>query len=271
MKRNAVAALHSGYWTLQLAGVSLFLIAARVPRGGRALSALLLAWPIAVILTAPGLMAFYTSYGFLFPRFLAPGRLRGLIAAGTGVALATAAAALGLAVAFFGFRQPVFSRPAELFALVVALAGLAAVHGASALVVRGFVTWYGRNTQMPIAAIEPPPEPQQQLVEPPSRDFIFVKTEQRLERVRLDEILVIEGQRDYRRIHTQTRRIMTLQTFSELEASLPCDVICRVHKSYMVGVGKIDSIERGRITIQQFTIPISDTYRERFYTAIGQR
>ena len=102
-----------------------------------------------------------------------------------------------------------------------------------------------------------------------ARDFIFVKTELRLERVPLGDVLVIEGQRDYRRIHTEDRRIMTLQTFGELERAIAPDVICRVHKSFMVALGKIETIEQGRVRIRDWTIPISDTYRDRFFALIG--
>lgn len=98
--------------------------------------------------------------------------------------------------------------------------------------------------------------------------FIFIKTENRLEKVNLDEILFIEGMRDYRRIHTINKRIMTLQNFSELEQLLPAKLICRVHKSYMVSISKIDEIERSRIKISKHIIPISETYRTHFYSQI---
>src|SRR5215203_831049 len=100
------------------------------------------------------------------------------------------------------------------------------------------------------------------------RDSIFVKTEQRLERVNLADIVLIEGQRDYRRIHTRTKRIMTLQSFGAFERQISPDVICRVHKSYMVALDKIESIEGRRITIRGLRIPISNTYRDRFFAAI---
>jgi two-component system LytT family response regulator len=100
------------------------------------------------------------------------------------------------------------------------------------------------------------------------RDYIFVKTEQRLERVDLADIVLIEGQRDYRRIHTSTRRIMTLQSFGAFERQISPEVICRVHKSYMVALDKIESIEGRRITMRGLTIPISDTYRERFLALV---
>lgn len=102
----------------------------------------------------------------------------------------------------------------------------------------------------------------------PQNDFIFIKTENRLEKIALSEILFIEGMRDYRRIHTSSKKIMTLQNFKELEVIIPAKQICRVHKSYMVSLSKIDSIERSRIYIDKTIIPISDTYREHFFSLI---
>lgn len=100
-------------------------------------------------------------------------------------------------------------------------------------------------------------------------NFIFVKTENRLEKVNLEDILFIEGMRDYRRIHTVHKRIMTLQNFSEFETVLPANIICRVHKSYMVAVAKIESIERSRIKIASQIIPISDTYKTAFFELLN--
>lgn len=111
-----------------------------------------------------------------------------------------------------------------------------------------------------------------QLTEPGTTptDYIFVKTENRLEKISVPDILFIEGMRDYRRIHTRTKRIMTLQTFGDLERMLPPDRVCRVHKSYMVGLANIEAIERSRILIGEQRIPVSDTYRAEFFALIGQ-
>lgn len=100
-------------------------------------------------------------------------------------------------------------------------------------------------------------------------DFIFVKTENRLEKIMLDEIIYIEGMRDYRRIHTVNKRIMTLQNFSEFEKLIPSHVVCRVHKSFMVALNKIESIERSRIKIADQLIPISETYKVAFFHLIN--
>ncbi|MBX7169419.1 MAG: LytTR family DNA-binding domain-containing protein [Pyrinomonadaceae bacterium] len=102
-----------------------------------------------------------------------------------------------------------------------------------------------------------------------NRNFIFVKTENRLEKINLREIIYIEGMRDYRRIHTTNKKIMTLQTFSEFEKQIPPNIICRVHKSYMVSIEKIDSIEKDQIKIGEKHFPLSDTYKKRFYSLIN--
>ena len=75
--------------------------------------------------------------------------------------------------------------------------------------------------------------------------------------------------RDYRRIHTADKRIMTLQTFKDLEQEIPQNIICRVHKSFMVSLDKIVSIERDRIKIKDVLIPISETYKKEFLELIN--
>jgi two-component system, LytTR family, response regulator len=102
-------------------------------------------------------------------------------------------------------------------------------------------------------------------------DFIFVKTENRLEKILLNDIIYIEGMRDYRKIHTVGKKIMTLQNFSEFEKIIPSTVLCRVHKSYMVALNKIETIERNRIKMGTHIIPISDTYKDVFFQVISNR
>ena len=103
-----------------------------------------------------------------------------------------------------------------------------------------------------------------------SREYFFVKTEYRLQKVDFSEILFIEGMRDYRRLHLTASKIMTLETFGDLERQLPAGRFCRVHKSYLVALDRVESIERDRIRIGAEYIPVSDTYREDFYRKIGR-
>jgi DNA-binding LytR/AlgR family response regulator len=103
------------------------------------------------------------------------------------------------------------------------------------------------------------------------KNFIFVKTEYRLEKFFLREILYIEGMGDYRRIHAAGKSVMTLQTFADFERQIAPGIICRVHKSYMVSLDKIDSIEKDLIKIKDRIIPISETYKQRFFNLIDHR
>ena len=97
------------------------------------------------------------------------------------------------------------------------------------------------------------------------RKFIFIKTEHRLEKLLFSELLYIEGMRDYRSVRTTQKKIMTLQTFGDLESDIPESIACRVHKSYMVAIDKIESIERDQIRIRDTMIPISETYKKAFF------
>lgn len=97
---------------------------------------------------------------------------------------------------------------------------------------------------------------------PAEKRAVFIKTEYRLEKLELDELLYIEGMRDYRRIHTVSKQIMTLQTFGELEQLIPPGVACRVHKSFVVALDKIDAIGREVLRVKGREIPVSETYRK---------
>lgn len=113
--------------------------------------------------------------------------------------------------------------------------------------------------------------PQEQTAPANRHDFIFVKTEHKIQKIYLDDILYIEGLKDYISIFTKTERIITLQNMKKMEESLPSKSFIRVHKSYIVAVGKIESIERSRIQIGEKTIPIGDTYREYFFKQIEDK
>ena len=98
--------------------------------------------------------------------------------------------------------------------------------------------------------------------------FIFVKTEHKIQKIYLDDILYIEGLKDYISIFTRSERVITLQNMKKMEESLPSKSFIRVNKSYIIALGKIESIERSRIQIGEKIIPIGDTYREYFFKQI---
>lgn len=96
------------------------------------------------------------------------------------------------------------------------------------------------------------------------KDYVFVKTEYRMERINFSDILYIEGQGAYLRIVTLESKIMTLLNFQNMENLLPSNNFIRVHKSYIVAMNKIESIERNIIKIGGQRIPIGMSYREKF-------
>lgn len=103
----------------------------------------------------------------------------------------------------------------------------------------------------------------------PAADYIFVKTEYKLVKINTDDILYIEGMQNYVAIYTKTEKIISLQNIKKMEEQLPKKQFARVHKSYMVALNKINSIERSRIYIADAVIPLGDVYRDGFYQLIA--
>jgi two-component system LytT family response regulator len=99
-------------------------------------------------------------------------------------------------------------------------------------------------------------------------EFIFVKTEHRIQKINLSDIIYIEGLQNYVLIQTLAERVMSLQTLKKLEEQLPSAQFARVHKSYIVAMRHISAIERSRIIINGTTIPIGDSYRSAFFNRI---
>lgn len=100
------------------------------------------------------------------------------------------------------------------------------------------------------------------------RKTIFVKNGYALERIDIDDILYVEGQKEFLQIVTKTRKVMTLMSFKALQDMLPADNFVRVHKSFLVAIDKIEAVERNRIKIAGELIPIGDTYHDEFYEAL---
>jgi DNA-binding LytR/AlgR family response regulator len=98
-------------------------------------------------------------------------------------------------------------------------------------------------------------------------DYIFIKSGYKLVKIILDDILYVEGLRDYQHIVTKTEKVIASHSIHELEKLLPKSMI-RCHKSYIVSLGKINSIERNRIKIGNKYIPIGEAYKEDFYSRI---
>jgi two-component system, LytTR family, response regulator len=99
-------------------------------------------------------------------------------------------------------------------------------------------------------------------------NFIFIKSDSKMIKINLADILFIEGLKDYLSIQTNTEKLITLQNLKTFEQHLNPQQFMRVHKSYIVSLNKIDTIERNRIFIGKHVIPIGDTYRDVFLKRI---
>lgn len=128
-----------------------------------------------------------------------------------------------------------------------------------------------QHQKQDVAAAVPVATPVASPTNAPIQDFIFVKTEHKIQKIALDDILYIEGLKDYISIFTKTDRVITLQNMKKMEETLPKGNFIRVHKSYIIAVDKIESIERSRIAIAGKTIPVGDTYRDAFFKLIDSR
>ncbi|WP_372755548.1 LytR/AlgR family response regulator transcription factor [Labilibaculum sp.] len=100
-------------------------------------------------------------------------------------------------------------------------------------------------------------------------NHLFIKSEYKIIRIEIGDILYIEGMREYVRIHlANAKPLMTLLSMKKIEEKLPSASFMRVHRSYIVNLQKISTIERNRIIFNDVYIPISDQYKEKFQSFI---
>jgi len=102
-------------------------------------------------------------------------------------------------------------------------------------------------------------------------NHMFIKSGHATVRVNFNDILFIEGMKDYLRIWTTDSKIMTLMSFKSMEEILPRAAFTRIHKSYLVAIDKIDSIERNRVRIAGEYLPVGESYKHHFNEIVNKR
>ena len=104
-------------------------------------------------------------------------------------------------------------------------------------------------------------------------DSIFVKVDYKLVQVRLNDILYVEGLKDYLKIYLkgQARPLLSLMSLKSLEGLLPTTQFIRVHRSYIVRKDKIESVDRGRIVVDGVFIPIGESFKADFTAYLNGR
>ncbi len=104
-----------------------------------------------------------------------------------------------------------------------------------------------------------------------NEDFLFIKSEYKILKVKLKDIKYIEGMREYVRIHlTNEKPIMTLLSMKVVAQQLPSNSFMRIHRSYIVNLNMITTIERNRIVFDKVYIPVSENYKEDFQQFISK-
>lgn len=105
-----------------------------------------------------------------------------------------------------------------------------------------------------------------------NNDYLFIKSEYKIIRIELKNITYIEGMREYVRIHLSGKKpVITLLSFKKLMEKLPPENFMRVHRSYIVNLKKISTIERMRIIFDDDArIPVSDQYKEAFQKYVDE-
>ena len=96
------------------------------------------------------------------------------------------------------------------------------------------------------------------------RDYVFVKSDYKLIKINLSDILFLSGLRDYTQIFLKgkTSPLTTLQNLKDFESKLPENWFIRVHRSYIISLSQVDSISRNEISIGTHNIPIGNAYRQ---------
>jgi DNA-binding LytR/AlgR family response regulator len=104
-------------------------------------------------------------------------------------------------------------------------------------------------------------------------DSFFVKSDYKLVRIFYDDILYIEGLKDYVKIYLESsqRPVLSLTSMHAIESHLPTEKFQRIHRSYIVNMNKIKILERGHIIFGEKRLPISDSYKEQVQNYIHSR
>ncbi len=101
-------------------------------------------------------------------------------------------------------------------------------------------------------------------------EFIFVKADYGNVKIRLEDIVYIQGLKDYLKIYVVNKKpILTLMNFRDIQEKLGRDYFFRVHRSFIVNIHKIESIQRSKIIIRDMRIPIGESYKESFLNRVG--
>ncbi len=96
-------------------------------------------------------------------------------------------------------------------------------------------------------------------------DYFFVKADRKIFKVHFQDILFIQGLKDYVVMHTENQKVITAMNIKTIHEQLPKNMFVRVSKSYIINAKKIDSVDNNTVYIGKNEIPIGNIYRDSFF------
>lgn len=105
-----------------------------------------------------------------------------------------------------------------------------------------------------------------------SREYFFINVSHKLYKIFYDDILYLEGYKDYTKVHlgSASSPLLILHNLKYFEDLLNQNEFIRIHRSYIVSIRKVNTVSRKSVTIQANTLPVSDNYRDKFFAVIEQ-
>ena len=105
-----------------------------------------------------------------------------------------------------------------------------------------------------------------------SDDYIFIKTDSRIQKISYSEILFVEGLGNYVTVHTTKGKFITLLNMKETQEALPSDKFIRVHRSFIISLEKIEFVEGNQVFLDKDTfIPLGETYKNQLWEALNSK
>lgn len=109
------------------------------------------------------------------------------------------------------------------------------------------------------------------VAEQPKEDYFFIKSDSKIVRIAFDDILFIEALQKYIRIYTLDKKVMSLLSLSKIQDMLPTEQFARIHRSYIININRVDSIEGNMVRLLKHKLPISKGQRESFMEMVRGR
>ena len=102
-------------------------------------------------------------------------------------------------------------------------------------------------------------------------DYFFIKSNQKIEKILTSDVLYVEGMANYIIIHTAQKKYVAYLTFKGIEEQLPAHLFIRIHRSYLIAVNAIKSVNTEEVILPDITLPISKNYKEQVMELVEKR